>query len=73
MNVGELITALQEHDTEKMVYVPNFDETVQLVKRVEIMEHLNLPEGIVITDDVVLLPTFFKADSDEEHEQEEPA
>ena len=57
MTVAELIRELQHFDAQQMVYVPDTtDATVQLVAKVQAMPHVNVPEGIAIPDDVILLP-----------------
>ena len=57
MTVGELIDELWVLDRGRMVYIPDYtDQTVQLVAVVQAMPHLNLPEGVAIPDDVILLP-----------------
>lgn len=57
MTVGELIDRLRAFGRDRMVYVPDYtDGTVQLVTQVSDLPHLNVPKGIAIPDDVVLLP-----------------
>lgn len=57
MTVKEVILALQQYSPEQNVYVPDSrDNTAQIAKSVSLLEHLNLPEGISIPDDVTITP-----------------
>jgi hypothetical protein len=56
VTVGEVIDALMQYDRAMMVYVPDFDGTTQIAKRIESFQHLNTPPGVAIPDDVLILP-----------------
>lgn len=56
MTVKELIIRLQEYPPDVLVYVPCTDGRCDPVHTVCVLKHLNLPAGIAIPDDIVLLP-----------------
>lgn len=56
MTVKELIIRLQEYPPDAMVYVPSIEFACDTVLAVNPLQHENLPPGISVSDDVVLLP-----------------
>lgn len=56
VTVKEVIAELQKFPQELNVYVPSDDGRVDIAKSIHQLVHLNLPEGIVIPDDVVISP-----------------
>lgn len=63
MTVSELIDRLSQFDGDCMVYVPSSHGRCDIVVNVGPLKHLDLPEGVAIPDDMVLLPW-----TDEEYE-----
>ena len=56
MNVRELITELSRFPGDANVYVPSRKGVTDIVKTVCTLMHLELPVGVAIPDDVVVLP-----------------
>ena len=57
MTVGELIDALKGFPLDLNVYVPDTrDGTAQIARGVDWMQHVNLPDGVSIPDDVCITP-----------------
>lgn len=56
MTVQELIQKLSEFKGYQLVYVPSADGATDTVVSVCELVHLDLPTGIAIPNDVVLLP-----------------
>jgi hypothetical protein len=56
MTIRDVIDALSQYPADMDVYVPDFNQTLQIAKRVESFQHLNTPPGISISDDVWILP-----------------
>lgn len=56
MTKAEVLAALEPFPMEATVYVPSEDGKIDIVKSVGELVHLNLPDGIAITNDIYLSP-----------------
>lgn len=56
MTVQELIEVLQCFPLDALVYVPSLEDRCDVVLTASPLVHTNLPVGISIPDDVLLLP-----------------
>lgn len=57
MTVRELIAELQTHDQDALVWIPISEEGYNgHAKYVGICPHTDLPDGVAVSDDVVILP-----------------
>ena len=67
MNVGEVVDILNQVDRERIVYVPDYDGTVQIAVAVVDMPHINLPmEGVAIPDDILIMTAKAMEETEDE-------
>lgn len=55
MTVKELIHLLKDVEPDRIVYIQDIDGSSQPAQYVVDLKHLNLPEGIAISDDVAIM------------------